>query len=467
MGQALVIQRVFANSPAEGNLQRGDTILKLNNCEATQLTHKRAQELFSAAGGQIILSIKRGQYIAPKKDPPKPKETQAYRTVPLELTGIASPKLGGGNIDLGTSYLKQASSVPAPPAMNRQSSKPWEDQEMLYKVHDTLSHIQYPFAAPTVPAPAQSGISCMNMYSGGPPAPAPAAVPAPPPYTPGPPPPQQDEEDDYEFVPVRQRRNQFNKADYLPQERKPIKPQRPPPRFAPAPTPPAAPKPMTPVHFAAPMTPLAPSPAPFRPAEGEVVQPATPAWAGTLSSAGGPKPWDAGVKPSHVSKPARSVSPQKKAAAAAPPSSGEFKPTQTKVIDFSNQPDDGPRVMHLQYNSPLDMYSKENVEETLQGQTQAALGGGNTVVPKKTPAEDRDWTQSALLRLIYEEETTNVPETAPLPPVEGTPRPAASPPKKVVASPAPTPPAVAPPAHQQIPSPVARPIEVPTGYSDF
>jgi len=92
---------------------------------------------------------------------------------------------------------------------------------------------------------------------------------------------------------------------------------------------------------------------------------------------------------------------------------------------------------------------------------------GQYRVPNKTPAEDRDWSQSALLRLIYEEESSNVPESAPLPPVEGTARPAASPPKRVVASPAPTPPAVAPPAPQQIPSPVARPIEVPTGYSDF
>ena len=156
------------------------------------------------------------------------------------------------------------------------------------------------------------------------------------------------------------------------EERKPIKPQRPPPVFAPPPPAPAPvpkPKPQTPTP-----APMYTPPAPFMPAEGEVVQPEVPAWAGTLSSSGGPKRWDDGYKQTPRNKPARSVSPTKKAAAPT-----DFKPTQTKVIDFSGEVDEGPRIMHLQYNSPLDMYSKENVEETLQGQTNAALGGGNTV----------------------------------------------------------------------------------------
>jgi len=354
---------------------------------------------------------------------------------------------------------------------------------MLYKVHDTLSHIQFPYSAPP-PAPAVPGtpgnINCINIYGGAPP-PAVQAV-APPPYIPGPPVEPEsnyvdpfapspapavadDDDEEYEFVPVRQRRNQFNKADYTPQDRKPIRASKPPPVFAPAPKPVApvpVPKPMTPVAAPAPFM-----PAPFMPAEGEVVKPATPAWAGTLSSVGGPKLWDMGFKPQPINKPGRSVSPQKKAST--PAASGDFKPTQTKVLDFTagGVEDDGPRVMHLQYNSPLDMYSKANVEETLQGQTQAALGGGNTVAPNKTPAEERDWSQSALLRMIYEEESTNVPETAPLPPVEGSPRPAVSP-QKVAASPVPVvspePPAE---AVQEIPNsiPVAPPADL--GYSDF
>ena len=149
----------------------------------------------------------------------------------MELTGplgTASPKLGGSSVDFGVVYTKPAG-LPAEPVMQRQSSKPWEDQEMLYKVHDTLSHISYPYKPPAAPAPAVPGapsnISCLNMYSNAPP----PSV-APPPYVPGPPtepetnyvdpfpsyqpPPVANDEDDYEFVPVRERRNQFSKSDF-------------------------------------------------------------------------------------------------------------------------------------------------------------------------------------------------------------------------------------------------------------
>lgn len=97
---------------------------------------------------------------------------------------------------------------------------------------------------------------------------------------------------------------------------------------------------------------------------------------------------------------------------------------------------------------------------------------------KKTPAEERDWTQSTLLRLIQEEENHNVPKTAPLQPIKGTPRPRVSPPKKAAAPPAPPPPSVVPeaPAAPQavvpdIPnsfqSPKAIPVDTATGVSDF
>lgn len=546
VGQALVIQRVFANSPAEGYLQRGDIILKLNNTEAADLTHKRAQELFNSCGGQILLSVKRVQYTQ-KELPNKPKESQpkssvgaskggkmapghtskrnvepkssslakqpkeiayggggfnlgtdytkvkvdanyvpgpiyteeeaeqeetdqAYRTVPLELTGpgvTPGPKFGGSKIEFATCYTKPG--VPSvPPSMHRQTSKPWEDQQMLHKVQDTLSHISYPYAPPAgSAAAASSNISCVNMYSS-----APAYSVAPPAYVPGPPPEPEtnyvdpfpsyqptgvstaEDEDDYEFLPVSQRRNQFNKADFSQTERKPIKPKRAPPVFAPVP-PPAAParKPVTPVA----------APAPFMPAEGEVVKPDVPAWAGTLSSVGGPKLWD-GNKAAPVNKPARSASPTKK-----PSTPVGFKPTQTQVLDFSGgDSEDGPRIMHLQYNSPLDMYSKQNVEETLQGQTSAAMGGGNTASQKKTPAQERDWSQSALLRLIQEEEDKNVPQTAPLPPIQGGPRPAPSPPKKAAAPPAPTPPPPPPPP-AAVPNSFhsSMPVDMSVGVSDF
>ena len=36
-------------------------------------------------------------------------------------------------------------------------------------------------------------------------------------------------------------------------------------------------------------------------------------------------------------------------------------------------PKEGPKVVHLQYNSPMGLYSSQNVEETLHGQTQAMV----------------------------------------------------------------------------------------------
>ena len=95
--------------------------------------------------------------------------------------------------------------------------------------------------------------------------------------------------------------------------------------------------------------------------------------------------------------------------------------------------------------------------------------------PKKTPAEERDWSQSALLRLIQEEESLNVPKTAPFQPVQGAPRPAASPPKNVVAPPQPSPPSVVPEALAEpqevvpnIPNSIQFQNAMPmTGVSDF
>lgn len=385
---------------------------------------------------------------------------QSYRTVPLDLEGptkMAHPhipkggmKYGGGGPNYGVSYIP-------PGGVQRQSSKPWEDTEMLHKVQDTLAHKSFPYQQ-------------VGSYNGGPPAhyqhvAPPAYVPGPPPPTETsyvdpfpsyvPPKPSEDDEEDYEFLPVSQRRNQFNKQDFVPDTRKPIRSRgRPQTYHAPPPPPHTAPKPVIqPVY--APMS---------RPAEGEVIQDETPAWAGTLSSASGAKLRDATYQPTthHVS-PTRSVSPSKKKGRKppAPKPTQEFTPTKTQALDFSNNPDDGPRIMHLQYNSPLDMYSRENVQETLQGQTQAALGGGNTAAPqKKVPAHERDWGQSELLRMIQANEEANEPKSPPQPPVQSTPRPRVSPPKKAAQPPP-------PPSPKPISVSPVPPAYLDTGVSDF
>lgn len=55
----LTIQRVFTGSPSDGVLQRGDVIVSVNGYDVTQLAHRQVQELIHAAGGQLLLSLRR------------------------------------------------------------------------------------------------------------------------------------------------------------------------------------------------------------------------------------------------------------------------------------------------------------------------------------------------------------------------------------------------------------------------
>ena len=40
---------------------------------------------------------------------------------------------------------------------------------------------------------------------------------------------------------------------------------------------------------------------------------------------------------------------------------------------------DGAKVVHLQYNSPLQLYSRTNVDDSLRGQTEGMPGEGSMV----------------------------------------------------------------------------------------
>ncbi|GFN81970.1 PDZ and LIM domain protein 3 [Plakobranchus ocellatus] len=79
LNQPLTVQRVFSNSPAERELQRGDNILSINTRDTSDLTHKQAQDYIKHGGGQIQLVIHRpppGTYVAPLSPPivtPRPR----------------------------------------------------------------------------------------------------------------------------------------------------------------------------------------------------------------------------------------------------------------------------------------------------------------------------------------------------------------------------------------------------------
>uniref|UniRef100_A0A1I8HV37 PDZ domain-containing protein n=1 Tax=Macrostomum lignano TaxID=282301 RepID=A0A1I8HV37_9PLAT len=57
----IIVQRVFAGSPAEGQLQRGDILTGIENYDATCMLHSEAQELVRNGANTISLNVKRPQ----------------------------------------------------------------------------------------------------------------------------------------------------------------------------------------------------------------------------------------------------------------------------------------------------------------------------------------------------------------------------------------------------------------------
>uniref|UniRef100_A0A1I8JD03 PDZ domain-containing protein n=1 Tax=Macrostomum lignano TaxID=282301 RepID=A0A1I8JD03_9PLAT len=55
----LTVQRVFTGSPAEGELHRGDTVVGIDNYDATTMLHSEAQDVIKNSGGTLLLNIRR------------------------------------------------------------------------------------------------------------------------------------------------------------------------------------------------------------------------------------------------------------------------------------------------------------------------------------------------------------------------------------------------------------------------
>jgi hypothetical protein len=94
---------------------------------------------------------------------------------------------------------------------------------------------------------------------------------------------------------------------------------------------------------------------------------APPAWRNTLRTTG-VKPWDADLEYTAGQQQAP------RSAAFSPGGSGQPAPFSSAPLSPGEQ--DGPQVVHLQYNSPMGLYSKENVQETFTGQTKAMAAQG-------------------------------------------------------------------------------------------
>ncbi|CAH1794698.1 unnamed protein product [Owenia fusiformis] len=151
------------------------------------------------------------------------------------------------------------------------------------------------------------------------------------------------------------------------------------------------------------------------PAQGEVEEPQTPAWSGTLRNTTNMRAYDQ----SAPQQPAPQYSPQGPAS----PKQVSFQQDQPDAYVPVHQPrvqdtarpgqagpgGDGARVVHLQYNTPIGLYSKDNVKETLTGQTRGKPGQGTmqvTSAPGFAPKKGQPFSPatSATYALLQEQE---------------------------------------------------------------
>lgn len=102
-------------------------------------------------------------------------------------------------------------------------------------------------------------------------------------------------------------------------------------------------------------------------------------WKATLRNSDVPKPWEleqqAYVMPAQMperQEPARSAPTPR--VQQRPPAQQQQRQVNVRSVANNNghEPpaDDGARVVHLQYNSPIGLYSSDNIHETFDGQVQ-------------------------------------------------------------------------------------------------
>ena len=141
-----------------------------------------------------------------------------------------------------------------------------------------------------------------------------------------------------------------------------------------------------------------------------------PAWLGTLRSSGGPKPWE--VQDGMTLTGGKQDEQQDRRRHEAPVSTFQVEDAtravhqpKVQVAKFTNkgfsgfeqrpvnQANSNAKVAHLQYNTPISLYSRENAEEAFRSQTGSF--GGN-LGPK--PWASFDSPQSDVYRLVREED---------------------------------------------------------------
>lgn len=415
----LTVQRVFVGSPADGELHRGDAILGINGYDASNMIHKQAQDLIKNAGGTISLIVRKASGVGPPRGVLPAQSRQGFQAAPLAEQSTYRSRV-----------LDTITPKPAPPIgsivtnahVQPMSYKQPQQQGFVPNQFGTdYSNPRLPTARPAASRGSSAPGSMLNrvqnslttsVYGGAP-------------YD------QNGEDENYTALPVNQIKQMFNKPDYVQQAASrprprpasysparpswskptdgdsglpepgwsPVKAPVSAPRFRAAPVPVNRPA-VVPVN----RQPQAPTP--------QQQEDFTPAWAGSLKSSGGPKQWEmreqsaiaqGGPAPMHMQEHSAPAPHQPRV------QNVHYGPG-SDVPQYQQRGDTGAssnaNVAHLQYNTPIGLYSKENVQEALKGQTAGRPGEGTLHVSGGGGSGQKsfDPNRSEVLRLLQEEE---------------------------------------------------------------
>lgn len=375
----LVVQRVFVGGVSEGKLQRGDVVVAIQGHDASRMNHSEAENYIKNSGTQLNMQVRRGGDM--RND--------------WQSSGQSYDQYGGQSGD-SYPYSQSYNQSPMRDERGRSNLGAGDDDENYSRSFQDIKKV---FAAkPT--RDEYSGIR-LNVRPG-----STSYVPKRPHFT----------------KPSGSMAGALSDPGWVPQNKPYPLSQN---RFGPSG--PVSP----PINRGASENPVSyysspPPQANRRPAE-------KPAWYGSLRSSGGPKTWEVMEQEAIASGgPKPPIQHQREAVHASsypgggggghsvssPPvvahnpkvQSFRYGPSgeQTYEQNGSNNVDtDTAKVAHLQYNTPIGLYSKDNALEALRGQTKGKPGEGTLTVTGESEKKEPfcpPGVQSDLYRMIREEE---------------------------------------------------------------
>jgi hypothetical protein len=365
----LTVQRVFVGGVSDGHLQRGDVITSIEQYDATQILHKQAEDLIRAARNTMSLTVRRGQPASYSGYDDSPKQSAFHQQTSGSWPPSAPSDGNDDDYSVGRSVAERRQKFSSPPAVT---------SHMKPGVIHTHPQPGMPSYVPKRPAiwkkkePLGAGLS------------DPGWVPQP------------------GGSGSLQRRQQEPSRQYTP-----LRPRSPPAGGHRSSRAQSAPQ-----HLSPP--PPQPASQPHEP----------PAWAGSLRRSGGPRQWEleegeqllgggprSGRKPSpqlavqHVpavvatgGEPVVAHNPRLQSVRYGPGAGGPVY----EQHNAAGHDSDTARVAHLQYNTPIGLYSRQNAEEALSSQTRGKAGYGTMQIAGGAKAFDP--SHSDVLRLVAEED---------------------------------------------------------------